>query len=62
MPCAFAEQGLPYAFGKLGLRANVYTTLPVWKMGQMTVYDAFLSRSHEVSGKIVESRSPYAAG
>lgn len=40
-------QGLPYAFGKLGMRAKVYATLPVWKMGQMTVYDAYLSRTHE---------------
>eukprot|EP00752_Nemacystus_decipiens_P006443 g5803.t1 len=39
--------GLPYAFGKLGMRAKVYATLPVWKMGQMAVYDAYLSRAHE---------------
>lgn len=41
------QQGLPYAFGKLGMRAKVYATLPVWKMGQMAVYDAYLSRTHE---------------
>lgn len=41
------RQGLPYAFGKLGMRAKVYATLPVWKMGQMAVYDAYLSRTHE---------------
>ncbi|CAM9498044.1 unnamed protein product, partial [Ectocarpus sp. 4 AP-2014] len=39
--------GLPYAFGKLGMRAKVYATLPVWKMGQMAVYDAYISRTHE---------------
>lgn len=43
----FFQQGLPYAFGKLGMRAKVYATLPVWKMGQMAVYDAYLSRTHE---------------
>lgn len=42
------RQALPYAFGKLGLRAKVYATLPVWKMGQMAVYDAYISRTHEV--------------
>ena len=42
-------QALPYAFGKLGMRAKVYATLPVWKMGQMAVYDAYISRSHEVT-------------
>lgn len=44
--CVFC-QALPYAFGKLGLRAKVYATLPVWKMGQMAVYDAYISRTHE---------------
>ncbi|CAM9131784.1 unnamed protein product, partial [Choristocarpus tenellus] len=39
--------GLPYAIGKLGLRAPVFATLPVVKMGQMVVYDAYLTRSHE---------------
>lgn len=29
------------------MRAKVYATLPVWKMGQMAVYDAYLSRTHE---------------
>lgn len=43
-----SPQALPYAFGKLGMRAKVYATLPVWKMGQMAVYDAFISRTHEV--------------
>lgn len=29
------------------MRAKVYATLPVWKMGQMAVYDAYISRTHE---------------
>lgn len=32
---------LPYAVGKLGLSAPIYATLPVWKMGQMFMYDAY---------------------
>lgn len=35
---------LPYAFGKLGLSAPVYATIPVHKMGQMFMYDHYLSR------------------
>ena len=31
---------LPYAAARLGLHAPIYTTLPVCKMGQMTMYDA----------------------
>lgn len=31
---------LPYAYARLGLRAPVYATLPVCKMGQMALYDA----------------------
>lgn len=34
---------LPYAVGKLGLKVPVYTTFPVYKMGQMTCYDAYQS-------------------
>jgi len=41
---------LPYAVGKLGLKAPIYTTFPVFKMGQMNLYDSYLSRSYEVSG------------
>lgn len=44
----FNLQALPYAYGKLGMRAKIYATLPVWKMGQMAVYDAYISRTHEV--------------
>jgi len=36
---------LPYAVGKLGLRANIYATAPVYKMGLMFMYDAYESRS-----------------
>ena len=32
---------LPYAVGKLGLNAPVYCTLPVWRNGQMFMYDAY---------------------
>ncbi|KAJ7523061.1 hypothetical protein O6H91_18G035900 [Diphasiastrum complanatum] len=36
--------GLAYAVGKLGLNATVYCTLPVHRMGQMYMYDHYLSR------------------
>ena len=36
--------GLPYAMARLGLEAPVYATLPASKMGQMALYDHFLSR------------------
>lgn len=35
---------LPYAVANLGLTAPVFSTLPVWRMGQMSMYDAFLSQ------------------
>lgn len=34
---------LPYAVAKLGLKAPIFSTLPVWRMGQMFMYDTFLS-------------------
>lgn len=34
---------LPYARSKLGLRAQIYSTVPVQKIGQMFLYDAYLS-------------------
>jgi len=37
---------LPYLVGKLGLQAPVYATKPVFKMGQMFMYDWFLSRNN----------------
>lgn len=36
--------GLPYAVGKLGLDCPIYATLPVYKMGQMFMYDLYQSR------------------
>ena len=38
---------LPYAKKRFGLDAPIYATLPVHKMGQMYLYDQYLSR-HEV--------------
>ena len=35
---------LPYLVGRLKLQAAIYGTLPVHKMGQMFMYDQFLSR------------------
>lgn len=32
---------LPYAVGKLGLKCPVYSTIPVYKMGQMFMYDLY---------------------
>ena len=35
---------LPYAVGKLGLVCPIYCTVPVYKMGQMFMYDWYLSK------------------
>ncbi|XP_054256059.1 cleavage and polyadenylation specificity factor subunit 2 isoform X2 [Indicator indicator] len=35
---------LPYAVGKMGLNCAIYATIPVYKMGQMFMYDLFQSR------------------
>ena len=32
---------LPYAVGRLGLKCPVYATVPVYKMGQMFMYDLY---------------------
>ena len=32
---------LPYVVGKLGLKCPVYATIPVYKMGQMFMYDLY---------------------
>uniref|UniRef100_A0A6B2L931 Cleavage and polyadenylation specificity factor subunit 2 n=1 Tax=Arcella intermedia TaxID=1963864 RepID=A0A6B2L931_9EUKA len=37
---------LPYAVGKLGLKAKIIGTIPVYKMGQMFMYDAYQSRQN----------------
>ena len=39
---------LPYAVAKLGLKAPIYATLPVQKMGQLYLYDLLVSKD-EVS-------------
>ncbi|OQR96138.1 cleavage and polyadenylation specificity factor subunit [Achlya hypogyna] len=38
---------LPYAVGKLGLRAPVYATLPVYRMGEIVLYEAFQARTKD---------------
>ncbi|KAI9911602.1 hypothetical protein PsorP6_009581 [Peronosclerospora sorghi] len=39
---------LPYAMGKLGLNVPVYGTLPVHRMGQIALYDAYQAKTkHE---------------
>lgn len=35
--------GLPYLVGKLGLNCPIYATIPVYKMGQMFMYDLYQS-------------------
>jgi cleavage and polyadenylation specificity factor subunit 2 len=37
---------LPYAVGKLGLQCPVYATLPVYKMGQMSMYDTYQAHAN----------------
>lgn len=34
---------LPYLVGKLGLNCPIYATIPVYKMGQMFMYDLYMS-------------------
>lgn len=34
---------LPYLVGKLGLNCPIYATIPVYKMGQMFMYDLYQS-------------------
>jgi cleavage and polyadenylation specificity factor subunit 2 len=38
---------LPYLVGKCGLQAPIYATVPVYKMGQMFMYDAFESKKKD---------------
>lgn len=35
---------LPYVVGKLGLNCPIYATIPVYKMGQMFMYDLYQSQ------------------
>ena len=37
---------LPYLVGHCGLKCPVYATIPVFKMGQMFMYDLYQSRSN----------------
>lgn len=34
---------LPYLVGKLGMNCPIYATIPVYKMGQMFMYDLFMN-------------------
>lgn len=34
---------LPYLVGKLGMNCPIYATIPVYKMGQLFLYDLFMS-------------------
>ena len=34
---------LPYAVGKLGLACDIYVTLPVWRLGQIALYELYQS-------------------
>lgn len=38
---------LPYAVGKLGLNCPIYMTFPVFRMGQMFMYDLYQSKYNE---------------
>lgn len=43
-----APQGaLPVLAGQWGLKAKVYATMPIFKMGQMFLYDAFESKKKD---------------
>ncbi|ODN01603.1 putative cleavage and polyadenylation specificity factor subunit 2 [Orchesella cincta] len=42
-PDTYHLGALPYVVGKLGLNAPVYATIPIWKMGQMFMYDSYLN-------------------
>ena len=40
-PDIYHMGALPYLVGKCGLHCPIYTTIPVYKMGQMFMYDLF---------------------
>ncbi|XP_030370142.1 probable cleavage and polyadenylation specificity factor subunit 2 [Scaptodrosophila lebanonensis] len=42
-PDAYHLGALPYLVGKLGLNCPIYATIPVFKMGQMFMYDLYMS-------------------
>jgi cleavage and polyadenylation specificity factor subunit 2 len=37
----------PYLVGKLGLNCPIYSTIPVYKMGQLFMYDSFMSHYNQ---------------
>jgi cleavage and polyadenylation specificity factor subunit 2 len=39
---------LPYLVGKLGLKAPIYGTLPMYRMGLINLYEAYLSKSNSM--------------
>lgn len=38
---------LPYAVANFNLQAPIFSTLPVWRMGQMFMYDTYLSHTEQ---------------
>lgn len=45
-PDIYHMGALPYLVGKCGLHCPIYTTIPVYKMGQMFMYDLFQSHQN----------------
>jgi len=41
-PDLYHVGALPYLVGKCGLSCPIYATIPVYKMGQMFLYDFYL--------------------
>lgn len=66
---------LPYAVGKLvqsdfsanmshkvqGLKANIYATVPTYKMGQMFMYDSYQSRKSVEEFETFDLGKPHSA-
>lgn len=40
-PDTYHLGALPYLYGRLGLRCPVFATVPVYRMGQMFIYDLY---------------------
>lgn len=52
--------GLPYLVGKCGLHCPIYATIPVYKMGQMFMYDWFqVSYKHLIHLSILTPEKNY---
>jgi len=49
---------LPYMVGKCGLNCPIYTTIPIYKMGQMFMYDLYQVRSNFVISYKISLSSP----